>query len=257
MLTGYDYSMAKLMDTAGIDTILVGDSLGMVMQGHDSTLPVTVDDIIYHTKAVKRAVKNAFIVSDMPFLSYHVSKEEAVKNAGRLVKESGAEAVKIEGGVEMAETIKAVVRAQIPVIGHLGLTPQSVNVFGGYKVQGKSEAQAKKLIKDAQALEDAGVFAIVLECIPEELAKIVTEMVNVPTIGIGAGKYCDGQVLVINDMLGMYPDFVPKFVKQYAGIGKEIQNAVKNYITEVQNGNFPAKEHSYEIDKEILEKLND
>lgn len=255
MLTAYDYSMAKMVDAAGIDSILIGDSLGMVFQGHESTLPVTVDDIIYHTKSVARGAKQALIIADMPFLSYHVSKEEAVRNAGRLVKEGGAEAVKIEGGAQVADTIKAIVDAQIPVMGHLGLTPQSVNAFGGFKVQGKDGESAKKILKDAKLLEKAGVFAITLECIPDTLAALITESVNIPTIGIGAGNSCDGQVLVINDMLGMFSDFVPKFVKQYATLNAQITEAIKNYISELNEGKFPVAEHTFGIDAEELKKL--
>lgn len=255
MLTAYDYSMAKMVDAAGIDSILIGDSLGMVFQGHESTLPVTVDDMIYHTKAVARGAKRALIIADMPFLSYHVSKEEAVRNAGRLVKEGGAEAVKIEGGAQVADTIKAIVDAQIPVMGHLGLTPQSVNAFGGFKVQGKDGESAKKILEDAKLLEKAGVFAITLECIPDKLAALITESVNIPTIGIGAGNGCDGQVLVINDMLGMFSDFVPKFVKQYATLNTQITEAIKNYIFELNDGKFPAAEHTFGIDAEELKKL--
>ncbi len=245
MLTAYDYSMAKLVSEAGVDSILVGDSLGMVMQGVGSTLPVTVDEIIYHTKMVVRANKNALIVSDMPFLSYHISIEESVRNAGRLVKEGGAEAVKMEGGRNIINQVKAVVDAQIPVIGHLGLTPQSVNAFGGFKVQGRDVKAAKMIIEDALLLQDAGVFAITLEGVPAHLAKDISEQLTIPTIGIGAGIDCDGQVLVINDMLGMFQDFVPKFVKQYANLNETINSAVKNYIAEVQNGAFPADEHTY------------
>lgn len=245
MLTAYDYSMAKLVTSAGVDSILVGDSLGMVMQGQGSTLPVTIDEIIYHTKMVVRGNKNALIVSDMPFLSYHVSVEDAVRNAGRLVKEGGAEAVKMEGGSNIINQIKAVIDAQIPVVGHLGLTPQSVNAFGGFKVQGRDEENAKRILEDALLLEKAGVFAITLEGIPEPLAKEISEKLTIPTIGIGAGKYCDGQVLVINDMLGMFNDFVPKFVKRYADLNTIVTGAVQKYIQEVQNGDFPAKEHTY------------
>ncbi len=255
MLTAYDYSMAKMVDAAGIDSILIGDSLGMVFQGHESTLPVTVDEMIYHTKAVARGAKRALIIADMPFLSYHVSKEEAVRNAGRLVKEGGAEAVKIEGGAQVADTIEAIVDAQIPVMGHLGLTPQSVNAFGGFKVQGKDGESAKKILEDAKLLEKAGVFAITLECIPDKLAALITESVNIPTIGIGAGNGCDGQVLVINDMLGMFSDFVPKFVKQYATLNTQITEAIKNYISELNDGKFPADEHTFGIDAEELKKL--
>ncbi|BBD46725.1 3-methyl-2-oxobutanoatehydroxymethyltransferase [Petrimonas sp. IBARAKI] len=255
MLTAYDYSMAKIVDAAGIDSVLVGDSLGMVFQGNESTLPVTLDEIIYHTKAVVRGVKNALVVADMPFLSYHVSKEEAVRNAGRMIKEGGAEAVKMEGGTLFSETIKAVVDAQIPVMGHIGLTPQSVNAFGGFKVQGKDEQSAKRIWEDAKLLEEAGVFAITLECIPDKLAQLITKSLRIPTIGIGAGKSCDGQVLVINDMLGMFSDFVPRFVKQYAKLNTEITAAVQHYIAEVREGDFPAGEHTFDMDADILEKL--
>lgn len=246
MLTAYDYSMAKLVSGAGIDSILVGDSLGMVMQGHSSTLPVTVDDIIYHTKMVVKANRNSLVISDMPFLSYHVSVEDAVRNAGRIVKESGAEAVKIEGGRNAIKQIKAVIEAQIPVMGHLGLTPQSVNAFGGFKVQGREAEDAKRIMEDALALEEVGVFAITLEGVPEGLAKDISEKLYIPVIGIGAGKHTDGQVLVLQDMLGMFNDFVPKFVKQYADLNTIITNAVKDYIREVQNGDFPAEKHTYQ-----------
>ena len=255
MLTAYDYSMAKMVDEAGVDSILIGDSLAMVFQGQESTLPVTVDEVIYHTKAVVRGAKRALIVADMPFLSYHVSVEDEVRNAGRIVKEGGAEALKLEGGAAIADVVKAIVNAQIPVMGHLGLTPQSVNVFGGYKVQGKSEDAARQLIEDAKVLEAAGAFAIVLECVPDRLAKIVTEAVNIPTIGIGAGSECDGQVLVINDMLGMFSDFVPKFVKQFAKLNGNINDAVQSYISEVKEARFPAAEHNFSISTEILDKL--
>ncbi len=255
MLTAYDYSMAKIIDESGINGILIGDSLGMVVKGEEDTLAVTVEEIIYHTKAVKRGAKNALIVSDMPFLSYHVSTEQAVLNAGRLVKEGGANAVKIEGGANVLPQIKAIVEAQIPVMGHLGLTPQSVNAFGGFKVQGKSEEAAKKLIEDAIALEKAGVFAITLEGIPEKVAEIITKSVSIPTIGIGAGKYCDGQILVYQDMLGMFNDFVPKFVKQYANIGGVMKEAIKSYIDEVKEGKFPEDKHTFKIDENELKKL--
>lgn len=255
MLTAYDYSMAKIIDESGINGILIGDSLGMVVKGEEDTLSVTVEEIIYHTKAVKKGAKNALIVSDMPFLSYHVSIEQAVLNAGRLVKEGGANAVKIEGGANVLPQIKAIVDAQIPVMGHLGLTPQSVNAFGGFKVQGKSEEAAKKLIEDAIALEEAGAFAITLEGIPEKVAEIITKSVSIPTIGIGAGKYCDGQILVYQDMLGMFSDFVPKFVKQYANIGGVMKEAIKSYISEVKEGKFPENKHTFKIDENELKKL--
>lgn len=256
MLTAYDYSMAQIIDNSGIDAILVGDSLGMVMQGHDSTLEVTMDDMVYHCQCVARGVKNALLIGDMPFLSYHISTDEAVRNAGRLVREGKVGAVKLEGGKDMKEPVKAIVRAQIPVMGHIGLTPQSVNVFGGFKVQGKEEAKAKALIEDALALEEAGVFSIVLEAVPEELAKIITEKVSVPTIGIGAGRYCDGQVLVINDILGMYSDLTPKFVKQYAHLKENISGAIGGYIQDVKSQQFPEKKHTFAIDKAVLEKLS-
>ena len=255
MLTAYDYSMAKIIDESGVNGILIGDSLGMVVKGDEDTLGVTVDDIIYHTKAVKKGAKNALIVSDMPFLSYHVSVEEAVMNAGRLMKEGGANAVKLEGGANIAKQVKAIVDAQIPVMGHLGLTPQSINAFGGFRVQGKSEEAARKIIEDAKALEEAGVFAITLEGIPAKLAEIITKTVSVPTIGIGAGKECDGQILVYQDMLGMFSDFVPKFVKQYANIGTAMREAIGSYVKEVQDGIFPQEEHTYKIDETIIEKL--
>lgn len=255
MLTAYDYSMAKILDKAGVDALLVGDSLGMVFQGNESTISVTLDEIIYHAKAVSRAAQRALVVVDMPFMSYHTSANEAVRNAGRLMKEGGAHAIKLEGGVEFADTVRQIVRAQIPVMGHLGLTPQSLHMFGGFKVQGKSLKQAQKIIDDAKALEDAGVFAITLECVPDDLTKLITESVNVPTIGIGAGKYCDGQVLVVNDMLGMYSDFVPKFVKKFAHLSTDIDDAVNTYIEEVSSGDFPQKDHTFSIDKEVINKL--
>ena len=255
MLTAYDYSMAKIIDESGVNGILIGDSLGMVIKGEEDTLSVTMDEVIYHTKAVKKGAKNALIVSDMPFLSYHVSIEQAVLNAGRLVKEGGASAVKLEGGANVASQVKAIVDAQIPVMGHLGLTPQSVNAFGGFKVQGKNELAAKKLIEDAVLLEKAGAFSIVLEGIPEKVAELITNSVSIPTIGIGAGKYCDGQILVYQDMLGMFNDFVPKFVKQYANIGTVMIEAISSYVKEVQDGTFPEEKHTFKIDESELQKL--
>ncbi len=255
MLTAYDYSMAKIIDESGVNGILIGDSLGMVIKGEEDTLAVTMDEIIYHTKAVKRGAKNALIVSDMPFLSYHVSIEQAVLNAGRLIKEGGANAVKLEGGANVAAQIKAIVDAQIPVMGHIGLTPQSVNAFGGFKVQGKSEAAAKQLIDDAVLIEKAGAFSIVLEGIPEKVAELITNAVSIPTIGIGAGKYCDGQILVYQDMLGMFNDFVPKFVKQYANVGNVMRDAISSYVKEVQAGDFPEEKHTFKIDENELKKL--
>ncbi|MFT8351639.1 3-methyl-2-oxobutanoate hydroxymethyltransferase [Clostridium saccharoperbutylacetonicum] len=255
MLTAYDYSMAKIIDESNVNGILIGDSLGMVIKGEEDTLAVTVDEIIYHTKAVKRGAKSALVVSDMPFLSYHISIEQAVLNAGRLVKEGGANAVKLEGGANILPQIKAIVDAQIPVMGHLGLTPQSINAFGGFKVQGKSEIAAKKLIEDAVNLEKAGVFSIVLEGIPEKVAEIITKSVSIPTIGIGAGKYCDGQILVYQDMLGMFNDFVPKFVKQYANAGTIMREAISSYVKDVQEGTFPEEKHTFKIDENELKKL--
>jgi len=255
MLTAYDYSMAKIIDASGINGILIGDSLGMVIKGDEDTLAVTVDEIIYHTKAVKKGAKNALIVSDMPFLSYHASIEQAVLNAGRIIKEGGANAVKIEGGSNFIPQIKAIVDAQIPVMGHLGLTPQSVNAFGGFKVQGKNELAAKKLIEDAVLLEKAGAFSITLEGIPEKVAELITNSVSIPTIGIGAGKYCDGQILVYQDMLGMFDDFIPKFVKQYANIGTVMREAISSYVKEVEEGTFPEEKYTFKIDESELQKL--
>ncbi|NLB89565.1 MAG: 3-methyl-2-oxobutanoate hydroxymethyltransferase [Syntrophomonadaceae bacterium] len=255
MLTSYSYSMAGLVEDAGIDMILVGDSLGMVELGYKDTLAVTMDDMVHHTKAVVRATNNTMVVADMPFLSYHISHEEAVRNAGRLIQEGGAQAVKIEGGTERAATARAIIDAQIPVMGHIGLTPQSVNQLGGFKVQGKDLETARKLIEDAKAMEEAGVFAIVLECVPTPLAKKITEELTIPTIGIGAGPYCDGQVLVINDVLGLYKGHIPKFVKQYVNLQPIIVEALKAYKKEVEEGIFPAEEHGFTIKDDVLEKL--
>ena len=255
MLTAYDYSTAKLFDEAGVDSMLVGDSLGMTMLGYDSTLPVTMEDMIHHTKAVVRGAKNALVVGDMPYMSYHLSVQQAVENAGLFIKEAGAQAVKLEGGAAFCPEIEAMTRASIPVVGHLGLTPQSINAFGGFKVQGKSEEAARKIIEDAQALEAAGAFAIVLECVPAKLAEIITAKVAVPTIGIGAGAGCDGQVLVYQDMLGMYDNFTPKFVRKFAEVGTLIKQGVQEYCAAVQDSSFPAAEHTFKIDEEVLEKL--
>ena len=255
MLTAYDYSFAKLMDEAGINSILVGDSVGMVCLGYEDTLPVTMEDMIHHTKAVARGAKNALVVADMPFMSYQTSVYDAVVNAGRLIKEGGAQAVKLEGGFEVTEQIKAIVDASIPVVAHIGLTPQSVNAFGGFKVQGKSEAAAQKLLDEARAVEKAGAFAVVMECVPAKLAAKITEELSIPTIGIGAGAGCDGQVLVYQDMLGLFSDFTPKFVKQFANVGEIVKGAFEGYIREVQEGTFPAQEHTFKIDEEVLDKL--
>lgn len=255
MLTAYDYSTASLLDAAGINGILVGDSLGNVILGYEDTISVTMEDMIHHGAAVSRGAKNALVVVDMPFMSYQGSVYDALKNAGRLMKEGRANAVKLEGGIEVVPQIQAIVQAGIPVMGHLGLTPQSINAFGGYKVQGKDEAAAQKLLDDAKAIAEAGVFAIVLECVPSALAKKVPEAVDVPTIGIGAGADCDGQILVYQDMLGMFSDFTPKFVKRYANIGEAMKAAFKGYIDEVCEGAFPAPEHGYGISNEVIEKL--
>ena len=255
MLTAYDYSTAKLIDEAGVNSILVGDSLGMVCLGYEDTISVTMEDMIPHTRAVARGAKNALVVADMPFMSYQTSVYDAVVNAGRLMKEGRANAVKLEGGLEVVDQIKAIVNASIPVVAHLGLTPQSVNAFGGFKVQGKSEEAAKKLIEEAKAVEEAGAFAVVLECVPAKLAELISEKLSIPTIGIGAGNGCDGQVLVYQDMLGMFTDFVPKFVKQYAKVGDQMKQAFSSYISEVKDGVFPAKENTFKIDDEVINKL--
>lgn len=255
MLTAYDYSTAKIIDASGVDGILVGDSLGMVCLGYKDTLSVTMEDMIHHTKAVARGTSNALLVSDMPFMSYQTSVYDAVKNAGRLIQEGNAEAVKLEGGTEVYESIKAIVKAQIPVMGHIGLTPQSVNMFGGFKVQGKDDHKARKILEDAKAIEAAGAFSIVLEGIPMRLAELITNSVSIPTIGIGAGKYCDGQILVYQDMISMFPDFTPKFVKSYADVGNSMTKAFKSYIHEVKSSVFPSEEHSFKMDDTVLSKL--
>lgn len=245
MLTAYDYPFAKLIDEAGIDMILVGDSLGQVVLGYDDTTKVTMEDMLHHTKAVVRGVQSAMVVADMPFLSYHTSDYDAVVNAGRLIQEGGAGAVKLEGGRDMYGAISKIVRAQIPVIGHLGLTPQSILAFGGYYIQGKTDAAAQKLKDDAKAIEEAGVSALVLECVPKALAAEITETLSIPTIGIGAGSGCDGQVLVSYDMTGLYPKKVAKFVKQYVDLSTLFAGAVTEYIKEVKEGSFPSDEHSF------------
>ena len=256
MLTAYDYSMAKLIDESGINMILVGDSLGMVMLGYEDTLSVTMEDMIHHTKAVTRGAKNALIVADMPFMSYQASVYDAVCNAGRLMKEGRAQAVKLEGGKEVFPQIEAITKASIPVVAHLGLTPQSLNVFGGFKVQGKSEEAAKKLIEDAKGAEAAGAVAVVLECVPAKLAELISKQINIPTIGIGAGAGCDGQVLVYHDLLGLFDKFVPKFVKVYKEIGSEIAAGIGQYIAEVKSGAFPEEAHAFGgVTKEDLKDL--
>jgi 3-methyl-2-oxobutanoate hydroxymethyltransferase len=244
-LTAYDYSFARILDAAGVDILLVGDSLGCVVQGHDNTLPVTMDEMIYHTRTVVRGRERALVVGDMPFLSFQVSKEQAIHNAGRFLQEAGAAAVKLEGGVAMHETIEAIVQLGIPVMGHIGLTPQSVHRFGGYKIQGKNKDRREAILNDAMAVQEAGGFAVVLEGMPTDLAKEITERLTIPTIGIGAGMHCDGQVLVIHDMLGLFDDFRPKFVKRYAELKGVMTDAVKNFIAEVRAQKFPGKEHSF------------
>ena len=254
MLTAYDYSTAKIIDEAGINGILVGDSLGMVCLGYEDTLSVTMEDMIHHTSAVTRGAKNTLVVADMPFMSYQTCVYDAVVNAGRLIKEGRAHVVKLEGGIEVCDKIEAIVKASIPVMAHIGLTPQSVNAFGGFKVQGKDKEAARNLIEAALAVEKAGAFAVVLECVPAKLAAIITEKLSIPTIGIGAGAQCDGQILVYQDMLGMYSDFTPKFVKKYENLGEKMNMAFKKYIEEVKDGVFPAEEHSFKINDEVIEK---
>jgi 3-methyl-2-oxobutanoate hydroxymethyltransferase len=245
MLTAYDYPTAKVVDQAGIDLILVGDSLGMVCLGYADTVPVTMDEMVHHTAAVTRGAESAFVVADLPFLSYQVNVEEAVRNSGRLVKEAGADSVKLEGGRHQADKVEAVVRAGIPVMGHLGLTPQTATQLGGFKVQGRDPEAAQALMEDAKALEGAGAFSLVLECVPSSLAAKVTQALSIPTIGIGAGPHCDGQVLVLHDLVGLFDRFVPKFVKKYANLSEEIRKAAETYKTEVEEGVFPAKEHEF------------
>ncbi|MBM4272526.1 MAG: 3-methyl-2-oxobutanoate hydroxymethyltransferase [Deltaproteobacteria bacterium] len=245
VLTAYDYPTGLVVDEAGVDIILVGDSLGMVVLGYDSTIPVTMEDMLHHTKAVSRAVKRALVIGDMPFMSYQISAEEALYNAGRFLQEADAHGVKLEGGREVAEITRRITSAGIPVMAHLGLTPQSVHQIGGYRVQGKDEASAKRILEDAKMLEEAGAFSLVLECVPASLAKLVTESISIPTIGIGAGIHCDGQVLVLHDMLGMFEKFTPKFVKQYAQLNVLMKEGVRQYVDEVRGGLFPEKKHSF------------
>lgn len=255
MLTAYDYSTAKLMDEAGINAILVGDSLGNTMLGYEDTISVTMEDMIHHGAAVARGTTNTMVVVDMPFMSYQTSVYDALVNAGRLMKEGRANAVKLEGGASVCEQIKAITDAGIPVMAHLGLTPQSINAFGGNRVQGKSEEAAKQLIDDALAVQEAGAFAVVLECIPAKLAAIITKKLSIPTIGIGAGNECDGQILVYQDMLGMFSDYIPKFAKKFADVGTMMKTAFADYIKEVSEGSYPAPEHTFKIDDDVLDKL--
>ncbi|GKX55265.1 3-methyl-2-oxobutanoate hydroxymethyltransferase [Leminorella grimontii] len=257
MLTAYDYSMAKLMDAAGVNALLVGDSLGMVMLGYEDTLSVTMEDMIHHSRAVARGAKSALVVTDMPFMSYQVSVEEAVANAGRLVKEGRAQAVKLEGGEEVCPQITAITRASIPVMAHLGLTPQSVNAFGGFKAQGRSELAARKIIRSALAVEKAGAFALTLECVPEPLAALISSLLTIPTIGIGAGARCDGQVLVCQDMMGLYDGVAPKFAKRFGEVRQSVDSGITQYIDEVRRGVFPGPEHTFEIDDAVMESLTE
>jgi 3-methyl-2-oxobutanoate hydroxymethyltransferase len=255
MLTAYDYSTAKIVDDVGVPVILVGDSLGTVVLGYESTIPVTMEEMLHHTKAVVRGTKKAMVIGDMPFMTYHVSIEDALRNAARFIQEGGVQAVKLEGGVSVADKVKRIVECGIPVCGHIGLTPQSINQLGGHKIQGKTPEAAEKLLKDAQALESAGAFAVVLETMPAPLATLITSKINIPTIGIGAGAGCDGQVQVINDMLGSFTDFVPKHAKRYAKLAEIINGAVREYYDEVRNGKFPTKDNSFAMDESLLEGL--
>lgn len=255
MLTAYDYPMARLVDEAGIDSILVGDSLGMVVLGYDSTVPVTMDEMIHHAKAARRGTKYAFLIGDMPFMSYQVSKEEAVRNAGRFMKEAGCDAVKLEGGDEVIDVTIAITNAGIPVLGHIGLTPQTISKLGGFRIQGKTAEAAKSLIDQAIKLERAGCFGIVLECVPDQVAKLMSEKLTIPVIGIGAGKHCDGQVLVVNDMVGLFDKFVPKFVKQYVKLSHSILEGIKKYKEDVEKGAFPGADHTFTIKEEELKRL--
>jgi len=245
MMTCYDYPSARLLEDAGVDILFIGDTLGMVVLGYDSTIPVTMEEMLHHTKAVVRGSRRAHVLADMPFMSYQTSREDALRNAGRLLKEGGAQSVKLEGGVHVADTVRFIVDAGIPVMGHIGLTPQSVNQLGGYKVQGKTPAAAVRLINDAEALEQAGAYAIVLECVPAQLSRTITERLSIPTIGIGAGPHCDGQVQVFHDLLGLFDDFVPKHAKRYAALGPQIEEAVRAYATEVQERRFPTEKESF------------
>jgi len=257
MLTAYDYATAKIIDEAGIPMILVGDSLGMVVLGYESTVSVTLEEMLHHTKAVVRGTRNALVVGDMPFMTYHTSTADAQRNAARFIQEAGAQAVKLEGGVTVAEKVRAITDCGIPVMGHIGLTPQSINQLGGYKVQGRTEETAKRLLEDAKALEQAGAFAVVMETVPIPLAALITQRIAIPTIGIGAGSGCDGQVQVVSDILGLFTDFVPKHAKQYAKLADEIRTAVIEYDKEVRDGRFPAEEQSFSMDESILEGLKE
>jgi 3-methyl-2-oxobutanoate hydroxymethyltransferase len=255
MLTAYDYTTARIVDDAGVPLILVGDSLGMVVLGYESTLPVTIEVMLHHTKAVVRGAKNAMVIGDMPFMTYHVSVEDALRNAGRFIQETGCQAVKLEGGVTVADKVRRIVDCGIPVMGHIGLTPQSINQFGGHKIQGKTPEVAARLLEDARALEQAGAFSVVLETVPSPLATLITRKIGIPTIGIGAGPDCDGQVQVINDLFGSYTDFVPKHAKQYAKLAGIMSNAVSEYMDEVKSGSFPTATQSFTMDESVLAGL--
>lgn len=257
MLTAYDASLAALIDTTGVDMILVGDSLGNVLLGYDSTIPVTMDDMLHHCKAVRRGTQKALLVGDMPFMSYQVSETEAISNGGRFLKEAGCDAVKLEGGTEVCDTVKALVKAGISVMGHIGLTPQTASQLGGYKVQGKDTESARSLLQSANDLEIAGAFSIVLECIPAQLSELITKSISIPTIGIGAGVHCDGQVLVTHDMVGMFDKFIPSFVRQYANLAPQIKKAVASYCDEVKNGTFPSEKHSFSMQEDVESLLKD
>ena len=255
MLTAYDYSTARIVDEAGIPMILVGDSLGMVMLGYETTIPVTIEEMLHHTKAVVRGTKQAMVVGDMPFMTYHTSVDDALKNAARFIQEAGAQAIKLEGGVSVAEKVRRIVECGIPVMGHIGLTPQSIHQFGGFKVQGRTPEAAVKMLKDAQALEEAGAFAVVLETVPTPLATLITQKIGIPTIGIGAGIGCDGQVQVINDILGSFTDFTPKHAKQYARLADIMSSAITEYYNEVKASSFPTAKQSFSMDESILAEL--
>jgi 3-methyl-2-oxobutanoate hydroxymethyltransferase len=255
MLTAYDYSTARIVDQAGVPLILVGDSLGMVVLGYESTIPVTMEEMLHHTKAVVRGTKQAMVIGDMPFMTYHISADDALRNAARFIQEAGAQAIKLEGGVSVAEKVRRIVECGIPVMGHIGLTPQSIHQFGGFKVQGRTPEAAVRIFKDAQALEEAGAFAVVLETVPTPLATLITRKVGIPTIGIGAGIGCDGQVQVINDILGSYTDFVPKHAKQYAQLADIMSSAITEYYNEVKAGTFPTEKQSFSMDESILAGL--
>ena len=257
MVTAYDYTAARIADAAGIPIILVGDSLGMVVLGHDSTIPVTMDDMVRHTRMVSRGASDALIVADLPFMAYQVDANEAMRNAGRLMQEGGAHTVKMEGGVAIADTVRRIVDAGAPVMGHIGLTPQSVNALGGYRVQGRTRETARRLLDDAVALQDAGAYSVVLECVPSPLAKVITERLRIPTIGIGAGPDCDGQVQVFHDMLGLFSDFLPKHARRYATLADDITSAFQQYAEDVRTGDFPAQSESFTMNEAVLSDLLD